>query len=210
MRRTSLSWAAPSVETEMKTIGGNSLAALAIVGIAFPVQAFAEVETTNVALSVTDVALSTTGELYGKVIQSSGRPVSNAAVQVSHDGATIAEVKTDNKGRYAVKGLRSGVHVVKTSQSQHVCRFWSDQSAPSTAKKSLVMSVDSHVVRGQLMAGGVGSPLGATVVGGTTAAVIWTTVGQSNFYTDGTDAGSLSGGALGTSAGSSVSSPASP
>ena len=81
MRRTSLSWAAPSVETEMKTIGGNSLAALAIVGIAFPVQAFAEVETTNVALSVTDVALSTTGELYGKVIQSSGRPVSNAAVQ---------------------------------------------------------------------------------------------------------------------------------
>ena len=194
----------------MKIFAGNSLAALAILGMAFPVQALAEAATTNVASSVMDVALSAQGELHGQVVQSSGRPVNNAAVQVSHKGAVIAEAKTDGTGRYAIKGLRTGVHVVKTSQSQHVCRFWTDQSAPAAAKTSLVMSVESHVVRGQLIAGGLGSPLGMTLVAATTSATIWTTLGQDSFNLGGTDAGSLSGSALHAGAASSGPPPASP
>ncbi|HIE97382.1 MAG TPA: carboxypeptidase regulatory-like domain-containing protein, partial [Fuerstia sp.] len=121
----------------MKTFAANSLAALSVLAMSLPVQAFADTETTKTAPSVTDVALSATGELHGQVVQSSGRPVSNAAVQVLHKGTVIAEVKTDGTGRYAVKGLRSGLHVVKTSQGRHVCRFWTGQTAPAAAKKSL-------------------------------------------------------------------------
>ncbi len=175
---------APTLETEMKTLTGNSLAALAIVGMAIPVQAFAEKETIKTAPSVTDVALSAKGELHGKVVQSSGRPVSNAAVQVLHKGTVIAEVKTDATGRYAVKELRSGLHVVKTSQGQQVCRFWTGQMAPAAAKKSLVMSVDSHLVRGQIGASGLGSALGATTIVGAIAGTTYTTIGQETHNLD--------------------------
>ena len=165
----------------MKKFVGNSLAALAMVCMAIPVQAFAETEISKNAPSVTDVALSAEGELHGQIVQSTGRPVTNAAIQISNNDTVIAEVKTDGTGRYAVKGLRSGVHVVRTSQSQHVCRFWTDQTAPAAAKKSLVMSLDSHVVRGQLMAAGMGSALGAVMVAGTTIATTRTTAGQKTF-----------------------------
>ncbi|MDG1897841.1 MAG: carboxypeptidase-like regulatory domain-containing protein [Fuerstiella sp.] len=164
----------------MRTFAGNSLAAVAIMGIAIPVHAFAETNTGKIAASVTDVALSANGELHGQVVQSSGRAVTNAVVRVSHKGSVIAEVKTDRAGRYAVKGLRSGLHVVKTSKGQQVCRFWAKHTAPSAAKKSLVMSADSHVIRGQMMAGGMGSLMGATAIAGTAAASIWTG-GQETF-----------------------------
>ncbi len=175
---------APSLETEMINFAANSLVALAIVGMAIPVQTFAETKTTKTAPSVTDVALSAKGELHGQVVQSSGRPVSNAAVQVLHKGTVIAEVKTDGTGRYAVKGLRSGLHVVKTSQGRHVCRFWTGQTAPAAAKKSLVMSFDTNVVRGQNGAARFGSALGATVVAGTIAGATYTTFGQDGHNLD--------------------------
>jgi hypothetical protein len=181
MQRAGPSWVVPSLEIEMRTLGGNLLAVLAIVGMAIPVQAFADTQATTSAPSVTDVALSATGELHGQVVQSSGRPVTNAAVQVSHKGRVIAEIKTDGAGRYGVKGLRSGLHVVKTSEGQQVCRFWTNHTAPAAAKKSLVMSADSHVVRGQLLGGGFGTLLGGAVVGGTAAAATWTTFGQDTF-----------------------------
>jgi hypothetical protein len=165
----------------MRTFGGNLLAALVIVGMAIPVQAFADTQTTKSASSVTDVALSATGELHGQLVQSSGRPVTNAAVQVSHKGSVIAEVRTDGAGRYAVKGLRSGLHAVKTPEGQHVCRFWTKHTAPAAAKKRLVMSVDSQVIRGQLLGGGLGPLLGGAVVGGTVVTTAWTSFGQDTF-----------------------------
>lgn len=168
----------------MSTFGGNSLAALAILVLAIPVQTFADTQTTKSAVGITDVALSANGALRGQIVQSSGQPVTNATVQVSHKGKVIAEIKTDASGRYAVKGLRSGLHVVKTSEGQQVCRFWTNHTAPAAARKSLVMSADSQVVRGQLLGGGFGSLLGGAVVGTTAAAATWTTVGESTFNLD--------------------------
>ena len=83
----------------MRTFGGNLLAALVIVGMAIPVQAFADTQTTKSASSVTDVALSATGELHGQLVQSSGRPVTNAAVQVSHKGSVCVSLRKKVSGK---------------------------------------------------------------------------------------------------------------
>ena len=179
--RAGPSGVALSLETEMRLFSANSLAALALVGITIPTQAFAGEQTIKSAASVADVVLSASGELHGQVVQSSGRPVKNAVVQVSHKGSIIAEVKTDAEGRYAVKGVRTGLHTVKSSKSRQLCRFWTKHTAPAAARKSLVMSADSQVVRGQMLGGDLGPLLGAAVVGGTAATVVFTTIGQGTF-----------------------------
>ena len=124
---------------------GNLLAVLAIVGMALPVQA-ADVPATR---TIQDVKLTKDNLLLGVVIGATGHPESNAVVRISHGKKVVATIKTDSKGRYAVRGLRAGVHTVKTSQSQSTCRFWTAQTAPPTAKTALINSHNELVVRGQ-------------------------------------------------------------
>lgn len=137
---------------------GNLLAVLAIVGMALPLHA-ADAPATRM---IQDVKLTKDNLLLGIVIGSAGQPESNAVVRISHDEKVVATVKTDAKGRYAVRGLRAGVHTVRTAHSQSTCRFWTAQTAPPTAKTALINSHNEHIVRGQSGEGigGVLLPLG--------------------------------------------------
>lgn len=145
---------------------GNLLAALAIVGLAVPVQA----ADAPAPRTIQDVQFTKDSLLLGVVVGATGQPEANAMVQISHGEQVVATVKTDVKGRYAVRGLRAGVHTVKTAQSQTTCRFWSATTAPPKAKKALVSASNEFVVRGQ-SGGGVGSVILPLAFFGAVAAV---------------------------------------
>lgn len=157
----------------MKTSVGTILSVLAVAGLALPVQADNQ-PVPSAAPSVADIALTADGNLSGAVVRPDGKPLSNTAVQVLYKQNVVAEVKSDANGRYTVRGLRNGVHTVRSAGIQKVCRFWSASTAPRTAKKGLILSRDARIIRGQgdSLLGGLGNPAGAALFFGTTAATI--------------------------------------
>lgn len=145
---------------------GNLLAVLAIVGMTVPVNA---AESPG-GRTIQDVRLTKDNLLLGAVVSPNGQLEPNALVQICHGKQVIATVRTDAKGRYAVKGLRTGVHSVKTAHQQSTCRFWKADVAPPTAKNALVLAQNDTIVRGQAE-GGVGSVLLPLAFFGAVAAV---------------------------------------
>lgn len=145
---------------------GNLLAALAIVGMAVPVQA----ADAPAKRTIQDVQLTKDNLLLGVVVGSTGQPEANAMVQISHGTQVVATIKTDTKGRYAVRGLRAGVHSVKTANHQETCRFWTAKTAPPTAKKALITANNEYVLRGQ-SGEGIGNVLLPLAFFGAVAAV---------------------------------------
>jgi len=121
--------------------------------MAVPVQAFSEPARPTTAVPVADVVLTDGGDFLGLVVAADGNPRVNIPVRVYHNDAVVAEAKTDVSGRYYVRGIRSGMHVVRTSTTEQACRFWNAQTAPPSARQALVTSSQTSIVRGQYACG---------------------------------------------------------
>lgn len=154
----------------MKTSIGTWFSALAVLGMAMPLNAADEPARPAEKPVVADVVLKTHGILSGALVNPQGRPVKHSRIQIMHGRKTVAEVRTDKSGHYSVKGLRSGTHRIRTISGDTVCRFWTEKTAPPTAKKQLLLTTESSIVRGQ-NGGGSGQIIGATVFAGTAAAL---------------------------------------
>ncbi|APZ96964.1 carboxypeptidase-like regulatory domain-containing protein [Fuerstiella marisgermanici] len=133
----------------MKNNQGIRLAAVAVTAMVLPLNAAEPNSTATHSAPLVDVALAPGGELVGVILGSDGLPIANAFVQVLHQRSIVANVKTDAQGRCRIQGLRSGVHVVRTSQSQQTCRFWTAEAAPPRAKRGIVLAGSNSVIRGQ-------------------------------------------------------------
>lgn len=164
----------------MKTSFKTWLAALAIVGLVTPVQAYDS--PSHSRSMVTDVALTSAGELAGSIVTPDGKPSIVTPVHVLYKQAVVAQVKTDARGRYLVKGLRPGLHTIRTVNGQAVCRFWSAETAPPKAHKRLELTSDNTILRGQdegLFSGvNSGTLIGAGVFAGTAVAVATSVAGN--------------------------------
>ena len=79
------------------------------------------------------------------------------------NGKEIARLETDQRGRFAVNGLKGGVYQVATVGQQGVYRMWAPRTAPPVAKKGLIL-VSGDVVRGQGYGPGPSGPF-STVTG---------------------------------------------
>lgn len=133
----------------MKNNLGIRFAALAVTALVLPLNAAEPRSTATHSAPLIDVALAQGGELVGVILGSDGSPVSDTLVQVLYRRSIIATVKTDAQGRWRIQGLRSGVHVVRTSQSQQTCRFWTAEAAPPLAKRGIILAGSNAVIRGQ-------------------------------------------------------------
>ncbi len=103
----------------------------------------------TVAIRSSDYLLGQESILAGSVVNQSGMPVTGLPVQVLHKGQVIATALSDDKGEFAVRGLRNGQHTVKVGASHQSVRFWMSKAAPPTAVSRLAIVVDEEVVRGQ-------------------------------------------------------------
>jgi len=102
------------------------------------------------AVALTDVALQEGGVLRGQVVDAQGAPQADSLVRVTHMGNAVASVQTDADGRFAVGGLRGGVHALETAEGAAAYRFWAPNTAPPVANNSVLFVNDGLVQRDQL------------------------------------------------------------
>jgi hypothetical protein len=101
-----------------------------------------------------DIALDADGVFRGQILDSTGKPVAGDHVSLYHSGHFIAQTRTDAEGRFAVSGVRSGIHQVewKTAGGASVSavfRLWHDGTAPPNARSSVLMISGDDIARGQ-------------------------------------------------------------
>lgn len=98
---------------------------------------------------VHDIQLNKLAAMTGAIVTPEGRPVADEKIQLFSASQLIAQIKTDNQGRFSVKGLRPGIHVIRSRFGIQACRFWTFSTAPPAARKGLVVTT-GNVVRGQI------------------------------------------------------------
>jgi hypothetical protein len=99
---------------------------------------------------VIDVSLQGGGQVNGQLVGPNGLGAARQTVFFLRQGAMVGACQTDDAGRFALKGLTGGVYEVRSSQGGALlCRCWAPQTAPPSARPSLMFSTSSQVVRGQ-------------------------------------------------------------
>ncbi|MCA9057589.1 MAG: carboxypeptidase regulatory-like domain-containing protein [Planctomycetaceae bacterium] len=96
-----------------------------------------------------DVQLSAESTFYGQVVNSQGRPVDNATVELRYQGQPIARTATSANGQFAVTGVRPGAHELVVGNVNSPIRLWKEGTAPSGAAEGLLIAADESIVRGQ-------------------------------------------------------------
>lgn len=96
-----------------------------------------------------DVSLTAGGTLNGSVVNAVGEAQAGVPVTVRFKGHTIAHATTNKSGRFAVRGLRGGVHEIVTPVSHTTQRLWSAAMAPKSARTAVVVKPGPTIVRGQ-------------------------------------------------------------
>ncbi len=100
---------------------------------------------------IKDVELSKDGVLYGQVYTPAGQAVPDAVVQLRYQGTAVAAARCNEKGQFAINGVRGGAHEVVVGPLRNPVRLWSAGSAPKVATQGIVVAVDEAIVRGQDM-----------------------------------------------------------
>ena len=96
-----------------------------------------------------DVALSSTGELKGSVINADYKAQSGKEVIIKKGEKEIARTVTNAKGEFAVSDLDQGIYVVSSEKGLAQVRVWDAVTAPPVAEKSVQLQTNAHVVRAQ-------------------------------------------------------------
>ena len=135
-----------------------------------------------------DVALSESGMLTGTVLNTAAKPVSDVAIQIIHEDKVVASTKSDAEGKFAVRGLRNGAHVMQVAGVQQPVRFWGQDAAPPAALSQMAIVVPDDVVRGQagylpIVSPGFYNSSAAAflVIGAGVAITLGTTLGASDY-----------------------------
>jgi hypothetical protein len=68
---------------------------------------------------------------------------------VIRDGGTVATVKTNESGAFAIAGLPGGVYAISSGKATGLVRAWSPQTAPPSASQGVLLVPSDLTVRGQ-------------------------------------------------------------
>lgn len=117
---------------------GKSLRHMTIAMLVMANQAFAQD-----AFRFADVQLDGSGVLTGAVAAPTGRPMSNAVVEVRYQGKTIAVATSSVDGQFAVSQVRPGVHEVVVGTHAQPVRIWAYGTAPPQCSQSCQIRINS-------------------------------------------------------------------
>ena len=128
-----------------------AIVALTCLGVVVPRGAIAAnpvvVDGVPVSQVVEDLELQN-GALIGGLVDASGKGVADAPVVIGQEGKPVAELRTDEEGRFAVKGLKPGLYQVVSHGKVSTHRVWESGKAPAEAKRGVIHNVDPQVARG--------------------------------------------------------------
>lgn len=138
-------------------------------------------------IKIVDVTLSEGGVLKGQVITSQGKGIAKSEVTLYQGKTPVARTTTNDRGEFAVSGLKGGVYAIGTDGAAGLVRTWNTQTAPPSAVAGILLvpqkttlgqneEEEEGVVYEEEGGNGVGAGtnlgLGALVVGGLIATVI--------------------------------------
>lgn len=104
----------------------------------------------NPQAPIVDVALRDGGILVGQVIDSQRMPISSQQVVVRLQGRKIVTTTTNQQGRFAIRGMRSGTYTIETANGGGTFQLWAPNTAPPSAQSvAAVVSQRDVVMRGQ-------------------------------------------------------------
>lgn len=98
---------------------------------------------------VMDVALAEGGVLHGQVVTSQGAPLGHTSISIRQTQSEAATTKTDHSGRFELTGLRGGTCQIVAGTEARVYRLWSPNTAPPSAKPSVLIVANAPQVLGQ-------------------------------------------------------------
>lgn len=113
---------------------------------------------------VRDVALGTKGALQGQMVDPQGNPKGATVVSLRQSGREVASVFTKADGTFRIEGVRGGNYQVVAAGTDSTYRLWAADTAPPSAKSSLLLVSDGPQVRGNLSHAQVVSTLGAVAL----------------------------------------------
>lgn len=150
------------------------IVALACLGWLLPPQGFCAPDTvpksTPAQPPIVDVRTAADGTLGGKLVDQSGKKMTDQLVVLHQAGKAVMQTKTNKQGDFAFHRVRGGVYQIRIDDSGVGCRVWPKDVAPPSAREQLLVVVGAPVVRGQQPIGAAfSSPL---FVGAVLAAAI--------------------------------------
>ncbi len=116
--------------------------------------------------------LGEAGTLNGALVDQNGKGVEQAPVVIVRNGQVVAQLETDEDGRFQAKGLRDGQYLVATHDG--IYRYQTvTQAAPGTdLKQGAIIKVDGETARGKWCTGMSGGLLAALAIAGIVAGII--------------------------------------
>ena len=131
--------------------------------------------------TVRDLALGAGGVLRGQVVNKEGLPEREATVSVMRDGTTIATVKANTDGEFAIAGIPGGVCAITSGKATGVVRAWSHGTAPPAASQGVLLVPSDLTARGQHLNGLAGEiGCGGLLVLGMVGAIFAIAVNQND------------------------------
>ncbi len=101
------------------------------------------------AAAVLDLELSANGSVSGEVFNAQKVPLKDVAVSVRQGRNEVAATRSDDSGRFTVKGLKPGVYHVVAGTGQGIYRVWSTRTAPPKSLSQIKIVSDRTVIRAQ-------------------------------------------------------------
>ena len=124
---------------------------LACLGMVFPQVAIAGAPGAPwQAHKTIDVILFQGGQLWGQVVNPQGHPKAGAMVFIRQHDRDVTQVRTDDLGRFSVKGLSGGAYELVTADTSRQIRAWTQAASPPAAAQVALLIVAGTTVRGQI------------------------------------------------------------
>lgn len=151
-RTRALEWALCAMACSGLLLRGPAVQAAAPqhpTGASAPTPTTAGLPAPEVQPAATDIELGPGGLLRGMVVDAQGMPVAGVTVTVVDTQQPVAQVVTDEWGRFEVASLRGGTYFVVAEQGFGQFRLWTAGTAPPAAQHAALIVTGDEVVRGQ-------------------------------------------------------------
>ncbi len=126
----------------------HAVVALTCIGMVIPQVTLAAPQAAVAAVKARDVALNTTGNLSGAVLNAQAKPVDGAKVVLSRNGTAVAETIAKKDGTFTLPQVKSGSYEIAVGEAKASIRVWTSEAAPAHAARKMALASEG-VIRAQ-------------------------------------------------------------
>ncbi len=165
----------------------HAVVALACIGMVIPQAAFAAPKAATVpVVKARDVALNTTGDLTGAVLNATAKPVDGAKVVLTQNGKAVAQTISKKDGTFTLPQVKSGSYDIAVGEAKAPIRVWKSEAAPANAVRKMALASEGVIRAQDGYDGGGGGVIGGLdiitliVITASTGALVLGAINQSD------------------------------